>query len=164
LGIFALLEHFLFHLDSDLEEYFNNFDYKAILLIIGMTIVNFGLDLSTLFTIKNNTPCHALIIGEFMTITANIIYSEDIDNLIIIIICCAIIFFFSLIFNEIIEINCFGLSDNTRRNIMKREKKDDLIIFREPSADINENDRNSMISLEMNVKDPVSLGSNEIYD
>ena len=127
-----------------------------------MTIVSCGLDLSSLFTIKNNTPCHALIIGEFMTITTNIIYSEDITNLIIIIICYAIIFFFSLVFNEIIEINCFGLSDNTRRNIMKREKNDDLML-REPSVEINENDRNSMISLEMNANDSVSFGSNAIF-
>ena len=51
-------------------------------------------------------------------------------NQIITIICLIFILFVSLIFYEIIEINCFGLSYNTKRNIMKRERneKTDSII------------------------------------
>ena len=125
-----------------------------------MLITSIGLDLSTLFAIKINTPCHVLIIDEFLAITSNIINNEiSPEKIIIMIICYTIIFFFSLVFNEIIEINCFGLLDNTRRNIMKREKTEDSKMFRGPSVDNNYN--GSMAILEMNVID--SLVDNEVY-
>ena len=97
-----------------------------------------------------------------MTILLDIKITGDSVKIIIMIICYIIIFFFSLVFNEIIEINCFGLSYNTRRNIIKREKNEDLAMLREPSADINEENENSNIHLEMN--DVNSLVDNEIYD
>ena len=169
LGIFALLDYYLFLWDNNLEEYFDNFDYIEILIGIGIILFNAGLELSTLFTIKINTPCHVLIISEFMTIASNIIYIKyivDVEDTpkkaIIMIICYIIIIFFSLVFNEILEINCFKLSENTRRNIMEREKSEDLTMLREPSIDINEDNRNSMIHLEMNDVD--SLVDNEIYN
>ena len=164
LGIFALFDFYLFHWDN-LAEYFNNFDYKEILLGIGIILINFVSDLSSLFTIKINTPYHAFIIGEFITITSNIIDIKYIAvstiNLIIMIICYIIIFFFSLVFNEIIEINCFGLSYNTRRYIIKREKKEDLTMLGGPSLDLNEGGGGSVIHLEMN--DIGLLAGNEIY-
>ena len=156
LGIFTLLDYFLIHWDN-LAEYFNNFSYKDLLTFIGFIIINTGLELSILFTIKKNTPCHVFIISEFMTIYANFYYlTEQLNatNLIIMIISYIIIFFFSLIFNEIIEINCFGLSDNTRKNIMKREKKEDLITIRKESfVDENEENRSSSLRMEMNDDD-----------
>ena len=45
------------------------------------------------------------------------------------------VLFISLIFNEIIEINCFGLSKNTRRNIVDRAQNEDLIIKKIPSLE-----------------------------
>ena len=156
LGIFKLFDYYLFHMDN--YEYFNNFDYKEILVAIGIILFNIGLELSVLFTIKIYTPCHAFIIDEFVEITSDMISFDDSpEKLILMIICYIIVFFFSLVFNEIIEINCFGLSDNTRRNIMKREKSEDLA-----TIDINEDNRNSLVHLEMNDVD--SLVDNEVYN
>ena len=155
LGIFIIFDYFLIHWDN-LEEYFNNFDYKDLLACIGLIIIEAGVELSVLFTIKKNTPCHVFIIGEFMTIFSNFYYlreSMKATNLIIMSICYIIIFFFSLVFNEIIEINCFGLSVNTRKNIMKREKIEDLSTIRESFVDENEENRTSSIRMEMNDDD-----------
>ena len=54
---------------------------------------------------------------------------------------------------EIIEFNCFRLSDNTRKNIMKREKIEDLSTIRESFVDENEENRTSSIRMEMNDDD-----------
>ena len=48
------------------------------------------------------------------------------------------ILFFSLIFNEIIEINFFGLSDNTKKNIIQRAQNEENFIYK--SETIDEND------------------------
>lgn len=56
-----------------------------------------------------------------------------------IIICLIIILFISLIFNEIIEINLFGLSYNTKRNIMKRAE-DDTLAKNDKNEDNNDDD------------------------
>ena len=45
-----------------------------------------------------------------------------------------------LVFNEIIEINCFGFQNNTRNNISKRAQLDSL--------NINENNENNEDSFE----------------
>ena len=50
-------------------------------------------------------------------------------------ICLIFILFWSLIFNEIIEINCFGFSDNTKRNITNRAKSEDAIMNKMDSLD-----------------------------
>ena len=156
LGIYILLDYFFIHLDN-LKEYFNNFDYRDLLTCVGLIIAAAGLDLSSLFTIKKNTPCHLFIIGEFMTVFENLFYlTEQLNttNLIIMIICYIIIFFFSLVFNEIIEINCFGLSANTRKNIMKRAKIENLANIKCELFDyISEENRSSSLRMEMNDDD-----------
>ena len=81
-----------------------------------------GLYLSALITIKNYSPCHVFIIMVFGQIAYYLDFSS---NSIIIIICLIFVLFLSLIFNEIIEINFWGLSKNTKKNIIMRAESED---------------------------------------
>ena len=63
-GIFALFDNYIFKL-YNYEEYFNNFNMTELLVLIGIVVTQFILNLSLLFTIKNNTPCHAFILYVF---------------------------------------------------------------------------------------------------
>jgi len=124
LGIFSILNYYYFSIDN-FEEYFNNFNGIELLVLIGMMITQFGLYICSLFTSKNNTPCHVFIIYIFGQLAY---YTDFSTNSIIFIICLIFILFISLIFNEIIEIKCFGLEENTRNNIAKRAKIEELKI------------------------------------
>ena len=46
----------------------------------------------------------------------------------------------SLIFNELIEINLWGLSDNTKRNITERGESEDFDIKKTKKLTIDENE------------------------
>ena len=130
MGIISIFEPYL-HLDN-FQEYFDNFDIKELLAIFGIVIFHYGYILSTLFTNKNNTPCHTFIIIVFGQLVNSINFTS---TSIPIVICLVFVLFISLIFNEIIEINCFGLSKNTRRNIVDRAENEDLIIKKIPSLE-----------------------------
>ena len=119
-AIFSVFDYYYFKLDN-YEEYFNNFNGRELLSIIGLVITQFGLHLSVLFTNKNNTPCHIFIILVF----GHLAYCLDFSSYsIVIIICLIFIIFMSLIFNEIIEINICGLSKNTKKNIILRARNE----------------------------------------
>ena len=77
---------------------------------------------------KANTPCHVFIIFVFGQLAYYVDFSK---NSILFMVFLLLILFMSLIFNEIIEINCFGLAKNTKKNIMKRARMDteDLLIL-----------------------------------
>ena len=115
LGIFSILDYFFFGIDN-YEEYFNNFNTKELFVILGVMITQLSLNLSLLFTIKNNSSFHVFIIFVF----GQMAYINYTINSIIIIICLIFVLFLSLIFNEIIEINFWDLSYNTKINISKR--------------------------------------------
>ena len=65
-------------------------------------------------------------------------FQKDIDYIVIILL--IIILFLSLIFNEIIEINVCGLSDNTKRNIVTRSNTE--LFIKCESIDDNESEDN----------------------
>jgi len=96
------------------EKYFNTFKNIELLIIFGYIITNFGLSLCILITNKNYTPCHIFIIYLFGPLVWYITVEQYISIPFII-----LILFFSLIFNEIIELNFWGLSFNTKKNIIK---------------------------------------------
>ena len=50
-------------------------------------------------------------------------------------------YFISLVFLEYIELNCFGLSENTKRNIQKRTNEEE-IIENENQIEISNNSNN----------------------
>ena len=105
------------------DEYFNKFNITELLVILGVIFSQVVINITTLFTAKNNSPCHIFIIfvfGQFAYYIKFDAYS------ILIIICIIIILFLALIFNEIIEINLCGISYNTKKNIAIRAEKEGL--------------------------------------
>ena len=148
-GIFAILDYYFFDIDN-YEEYFNNFNSKELLVIFGVMITQLGINLSSIFTIKKNSPCHAFIILVF----GQLAYYVNFKGYSILIINGLIfILFLSLIFNEIIEINFWGLSYNTKRNITKRAEDEQVRLNRFNSMstnDDNDDTRVSLIELERN--------------
>jgi hypothetical protein len=121
-GILSIFSYYFFKLD-DFGEYFNNFNTTEFLVCIALVITTIGFYVFQLMTNKNNTPCHIFIIHVFGHIA---LYLDSSTNSIVTIICFIFILFMSLVFNEIIEINICGLSENTKRNIIKRAKIDEL--------------------------------------
>ena len=122
LFIFSIFDYYFIKY-TDYTNYFNRFDYKQTLILLGIVATQLGINVTTLFTTKNNSPCHVFIVF----VLGQLAYYVDFEVIdIAIIICLIIILFISLIFNEIIEINLFGLSYNTKRNIMKRAEDDTL--------------------------------------
>ena len=130
--IFAIIDHNFFGI-YNYEEYFNNFNTTELLVASGVIITQLGLNVSILFTNKNNSPCHIFIIFIFGQLAYYIDFSGS-DA--IVIFCLIIIFFLSFVFNEILEINFLGLSDNTKKNISKRaETEDNMIITKSDTYD-----------------------------
>jgi hypothetical protein len=141
-----VIDHFYFDLD-DLDAYFSNFNLTEILVMIGLLITQLGLYLYTLMTIRNFTPCHVFTILVFGQL-AN--YLDFSTVYIVLIICFVFILFISLIFNEIIEIIFWGLSGNTKKNIIARSETEDTNLeknYRMNSIDENEEIRESLIEL-----------------
>jgi len=68
--------------------------------------------------------------------------NEDLSTTVITIICIIFILFLPLIFNELIEINLWGLSDNTKRNITERGESEDFDIKKTKKLTIDENEEN----------------------
>ena len=125
--ILAIFDYYFFKLDNFIE-YFDKFGNQEILVIIGLMITQLGLYICTLIINKTNSPCHVFIIFVFGQLAYYVDFSKI--SKIFIIVCLLLILFMLLIFNEIIEINCFGLEKNTKKNIMKRARteSDDLLI------------------------------------
>ena len=119
--IFAVFDYYFLNFFDEYDNYFTNFNSIELIVIFGVLITQFFLNLFLLVTIKVNSPCHIFIIyvlGQFA-------YYIDFSEKAIIVSCCLIlILFFSLIFNEMIEINFFGLSFNTKRNIIARAERE----------------------------------------
>lgn len=132
--IFSIFDYFFFRLDK-FEEYFPNFNLIEFLICLGIIITQLGLCICNLITNKNYTPCHIFIISVFGQLAIYLSFSSD---SIFAFVCLVFILFWSLIFNEIIEINCFGFSDNTKRNIINRAKNEDLIIDKIDTFDEND--------------------------
>ena len=121
--IFSILDHYYFGL-YNYTDYFNNFNNNELLVMLGVIISQLGINLTTLFTTKNYSPCHVFIIFVF----GQLAYYIKFDGVsIIVIICLILILFLSLIFNEIIEINIWGLSHNTKKNILNRVQKEEYL-------------------------------------
>ena len=152
-GIFSIINYYYLKLD-DFEKYFSNFDINEILSCLGHIISQFGIIFSALITNKNNSPCHIFIIFVFGQLAYYIDFST---YSIILIICIIFILFFSLVFNEIIEINFWGLSYNTRKNIIKRaESEDTNLEGRFSSKQISDNYMIDNIQIELEEKDDLN--------
>ena len=91
-------------------------------------------------------------------------YTDFSTNSIIFIICLIFILFISLIFNEIIEIKCFGLEENTRNNIAKRAKIEELNIQENSSLYANDDNLSQTERDEERHKSSIELFSGEIMN
>ena len=133
--IFLIFDYYLLKL-TDYENCLNKFDVIQFFIIIGLILTQLGINLTTLFTTKYNSPCHVFIIF----LVGQIAYYIDFTGILPLVFALfIIILFLSLIFNEIIEINLFGLSYNTKRNIMKRAEIDALL----KCENLNDNENKS---------------------
>ena len=105
-----------FYVDNFFD-YYDSFNIKEFLYY-------FIYYLFPLITIQNYTPSHYLIIlifdYEFSFLLDKKIKWRFYLNIIMFV----VIFFMILVFNEIIEINCFGFQKNTRKNISERAELD----------------------------------------
>ena len=117
--IFSIFDYYFFHIYSNYGDILSNLGGIEILKVLGVLFTQVGINLGTLFTTKNCSPCHLFIIFVFGQVAYYINF--DIYRGLVIS-CLIIILFFSLIFSEIIEINLFGLSYNTKRNIIGRSE------------------------------------------
>ena len=115
------------------------------------------MDICITITNKNESPRHIFIIFVFGQL-AYYFFNLN-ENSVIVIICLILILFFSLIFNEIIEINLWGLSINIKRNIINRAESDvdeSFVIKNEMFEENNEKDDNT--------ENLTELKNNEVYD
>ena len=115
-------DHFLAYIDDIGKDNFEIFYF-----IIFM-FIQFFFNLSIVLTVRYFSPTHILIIlviGKTAPFIKNIIFPEDdsqeykIYN-ILSLLTLLVIFFVLLVFNEVIELNCFKLQKNTIKNIQKR--------------------------------------------
>ena len=154
--IFAIFDYFFFDID-DYEKYFTNFNGIELLVALGVMITQLGMDICITITDKNESPCHIFIIFVFGQL-AYYFFNLN-EYLVIVIICLILMLFFTLVFNEIIEINLWGLSLNTKRNIINRAQSDGdetFIVKSETFGENNEKDDNTESLIE--------LKNNEVYD
>ena len=140
----------------NLKKYFNEYDYNDLIICLSEIIVSFTFNISIILTCDYFTPIHILIINIindstlFFRIDSNLALNI-LGSLFLI-----LILFMLLVFIEVIEINIFNLSYNTKRNIELRSKTDtsvdiDSINFPEEEPELNE------------VKELDDLSSNSIY-
>ena len=151
--IFSIFDYYFIRLDK-YENFFNIFKSEELFVLLGIMTLQFGLCLSLLFTIKNNSPCHVFIIFTIGQFARYFLSIQENKIIIIIIICLLMILFLSLIFNEIIEINFCGLSMNTKRNITERAltevSKESFIIGDDETSDANTEEDDNVIKVEDN--------------
>ena len=107
-------------------ELFDNYDVYDFLLCISIIASSAIFNMSLLVTINYFTPYHIIIIQIFR----EFYNSLDSDNNTILNILSffilALITFMFLVFIEIIELNIFNISYNTKRNIQSRSFDDSL--------------------------------------
>ena len=114
---------------DDYSEFFNEPSLDKFFAFIIFMFVQFIFNIFILIINKNTTPCHILImiiIGLFAPYIK--LLTNDIKSAIILILGLLIILFFTLIFNEILELRCFGLEKNTKKNITTRAAVDRLSV------------------------------------
>ena len=90
---------------------------------------NIYFNLSILLTIKYFSPAHTIIIiviGKTAPSIINLINFEGKISDIVSLIALLVIFIILLIFNEVIELNCFKLQKNTVKNIQERAANETL--------------------------------------
>ena len=126
--LFALSANGIQHPDN-LKKYFKEFDYNDLIVCLAIIIVHFIYNILIFLTCDYFTPIHILISP---IIKETFIYLQPDSNLslnilgIVLLILIAIMF---LVFIEVIEINIFKISYNTKKNIELRSNNESSIEF-----------------------------------
>ena len=112
-------------------EFIDNLDKKEILFVLFILLTEFMYNLSLLLIIDIFSPFHVFLIDVFSELLSYCFYlnENELISSIFTIIICLICLFMLLIFIELIEINCFGISYMTKKNIHLRSKLDIDLIF-----------------------------------
>lgn len=133
-----------------------NFGNKDILIFSGFIINKLIYNLFMLITIKNSSSCHfliILIIGELAPYIQKLIKgNSDLKINITIIVGLCFVLFMTLVFNEVIELNCFGLEENTKKNISIRVKIEEDKIDKDDENDSKASMDNYNINIECEFK------------
>ena len=127
--------------NNDFFKYYDSINNKEIFAIIFSIISQLIIYLFGLITIKYYTVFHYLILlivneGNFYN------YSLKEWRFYINLILYIFFIFMFLLFNENIELNCFGLEKYTKRNIIKRANKDYVKSNNENYKDLSDSDNN----------------------
>ena len=158
--IIAIFDYNFNMLNDNYEEFFATFDKYELLVLFGVLVTQFGINLSILMTNKYYTPCHICIVfifGQFAY------YLYDIKLItIIVILCLILVLFFTLIFNEIILLNFWGLSNNTKENIMIRADHEDFNILTKMSTIDSTEDKIELVK--ERDEDSNAIEDTEIYE
>ena len=104
---------------NDLKEYYKIVNFKEICIIIILLFLNFIYNLMLLIAIKKYNAFCSLIIIVIYEIGLAFFKINKAWEFCVLTIIAVISLFISLIFNEIIEINCFGLQNKTKKNLEK---------------------------------------------
>jgi hypothetical protein len=132
-----------------------------VILFLLDIIFSFSCNIGIWLSIYYFTPFHFIIselISEYIYYTYDWLFGDsdyEVGNIILYSLIYLINLFFSLIFNEIIILNFWGLEFNTKKNIEKRQRNDEILAnsdfylsFNSCSSDKNINERKK--ELEMN--------------
>ena len=122
------------------QEFFDNFYFKELLVVLGLMVTQLGLYTTLFFVDKNDSPCHIFIVFVFGQFAYYFNYEEFNTKTAIVIVLLILMLFFSLVFNEIIELKCFGLSFNTKKNIINRAETE---VKKTLNLDIGSNNENN---------------------
>ena len=123
-GFFALILNIILLKYTNLDnysEYYDLLDKKEIIIFLILMICRWFFNLFGFITVKKYTPSHIvliLILGEI----AFAFSSKNNWKLYSTIIIFIILFFMLLVFTEIIELNFWGLQNDTKKNILERVK------------------------------------------
>ena len=118
------LDNFKYYMDKfNISEFF-------IFLLVAFNRVSYNL--FSLLTIKYFTPSHVIIILLFGEMQYGF-ESINKGHIVLTIVFFLILFFLVLVFTEIIELNFWGISDNTKKNIRERAARLENINIRTDS-------------------------------
>ena len=124
---------------------FSDLNIKKIAGYFLFSIFNGIYNLLIFITINKFTVCHSIILignDDLINFVFFVFFSIQSGIIVINVIYFSIIIICFLVFLEYIELNCFGLSKNTKRNIRKRANEDSPMLNFENQINNGDNDDN----------------------
>ena len=131
LGIITLIITTNIGAIDNFMDFIEQIDAKEIMLLIVLTLIQFLLYLIEIIIIDMFSPFHIILIN---IIRDYILFFANFDKVslfvsIYVTICICVCVFMILVFTEILELNFFGLSKMTKKNIEKRAQIDVIDIY-----------------------------------